>query len=196
MNNQKSYFRNTFITGLVLILPLAISLWIGLIIFNKIDKILSPIITKIIGYRIPGLGFILTFLIVLLIGIIGTRFIGKKIFATFDKLMLKIPLISTFYGTTKQLIDAFELSKKLPFKQVVLLEYPKKGIYVIAFIMQAQTGEIQEITPQNLVAVFIPSTPNPTTGWLTFIPEEDIIPTTMTVENALKLVISGGIVAP
>lgn len=177
-------------------LPLAISVWIALIIFNKIDKILSPVITKIIGSHIPGLGFILTFLIVLITGIAGTNLLGKKLFNKFDKFMIKIPLISTFYNTTKQLIDAFELSKKLPFNQVALVEYPRKGIFVIAFIMQVQTGEIQEITPANLISVFIPSTPNPTTGWLTFLPEEDVIPVSLSVEDALKLVISGGIVTP
>lgn len=196
MKDFKSYFKNTFITGILLMLPLAISAWIALIIFNKIDKILSPLITKIVGYHIPGLGFILTFLIVLITGIAGTNLLGKKLFNKFDKFMLKLPLISTFYGTTKQLIDAFELSKKLPFNQVALAEYPRKGIFVIAFIMQAQTGEIQEITPANLISLFIPSTPNPTTGWLTFIPEEDVIPINLSVEDALKLVISGGIVTP
>ncbi len=196
MGNAKSYFKSTFITGVLLILPLALSIWIALIIFNKIDKILRPLIIKIIGYRIPGLGFILTFLIVLLIGIIGTNLIGKKLFSKFDKFMLKIPLISSFYGTTRQVINAFELSKKLPFKQVALIEYPRKGIFVIAFIMQEQTGEIQELTPQRLISVFVPTTPNPTTGWLTFLPAEEIIPIKMSVEDALKLVISGGIVAP
>ncbi|OGF58984.1 MAG: hypothetical protein A2Y62_21085 [Candidatus Fischerbacteria bacterium RBG_13_37_8] len=196
MTNIKTWAKKTLLTGIILILPLAVSIWIGIIIFHKVDGIFRPIITKILGYQIPGLGFILTFLLIWLLGIIGTNIIGKRLFSAFDKFMIKIPLISIFYRTTKQLIEAFKLTKKLPFQQVVLIEYPRKGIFSIAFIMNEQTGEIQALTPQKLISVFIPSTPNPTTGFLVFVPEEDILPISMHVDDALKLAISGGLVTP
>lgn len=196
MKTVKSWIKRTIITGVILILPLAVSIWIVGIIFRKMDGIFRPIIEKILGYHIPGLGFILTFLLICIVGLIGTNILGKRLFSQFDKFMLKIPLIKVLYGTTKQLIDAFELSSKMPFNQVVLIEYPRKDIYSVAFLMKEQTGEIQERITQNLVTVFVPSTPNPTSGLLLFLPKEDVMYLKLPVEDALKLIISGGVIVP
>lgn len=190
------WIKRTIITGVLLILPLAVSLWITGIIFRKVDGIFRPVLEKIVGYHIPGLGFILTFLLVLMVGLIGTNFFGKRIFSRFDKLMLRVPLIKVTYGTTKQLIDAFKLSKKMPFTEVVLIEFPRKEMYSLAFLMSDRKGEIQHTISQKLLCVFVSSTPNPTTGMLMYLPEEEIIHLHLSVEDALKMIISGGVISP
>jgi len=195
MSSAKSKFKKILITGIILILPLAVSIYIVLLIFRKVDGIFSPIIDKILGYHIPGLGFILTFILIWAVGIIGTNFIGRRLFNKFDKFMLKVPLVRIIYGTTKQLIDAFKF-KSIPFKQAVLIEYPRRGIWAIGFVASNLEGELQKITPTKLVSVFYVTTPNPTSGFLVFVPEKDVVPLHMQVEDALKLVVSGGVFTP
>ncbi|OGF58983.1 MAG: hypothetical protein A2Y62_21080 [Candidatus Fischerbacteria bacterium RBG_13_37_8] len=193
---MKSWFKKTLITGIILILPLAVSLWIVITVFQRVDGIFRPLIIKFFGFPVPALGFLFTFILIWLIGIIGTNFIGKRLFAKLDQLMLKVPLFSVTYGTTKQLIDAFEMGQKIPFKKVVLLEYPRKNLFSIAFVTNIAQGEIQDITPQKLVTVFYVTTPNPTSGVILFVPEEELIPLSMHPEDALKLIVSGGFFTP
>ncbi len=194
--NYINWLKKRLITGIILILPLAVSLWIVLTLFKKIDNIFKPIIVKIIGYHIPALGVLITFVIIWLTGIIGSKFIGKKLFNMLDNFMLKIPLLRIVYGTTKQAIDAFKYTEKMPFKKVVLFEYPRKDAFALGFVTSIVEGEIQEITLQRLVSVFYITTPNPTSGMLLLMPEEDLIPLSMNPEDALKLIISGGLFTP
>lgn len=196
MNNIKNWIKKRIITGLILLLPAAISLWIVIKIFRKIDGIFTPLINKTLGYPIPGVGFFLTLILIWMIGIIGTRVIGKRLFLWIDKFMLRIPIIKTIYSTTKQLVNAFELTKKLPFKQVILFEYPRRGILTIGFITGEADDRINCLLPFKALNVFFVTTPNPTSGFLFFLSENDIIPLNMNVEDALKMVISGGIYIP
>lgn len=191
-----SWLKKRLITGILLILPLAVSLWIVITLFRKVDNLFKPIIIKIIGYHIPALGVIITFFIIWLTGIISSKVIGKKLFAQLDNLMLKIPLFKAIYGTTKQAIEAFKYKENMPFHKVVLFEYPRKDAYALGFVTGFVEGEIQEITPQKLASVFYITTPNPTSGMLLLIPEEDLIPLSMYPEDALKLIISGGLFTP
>lgn len=194
MKNLNSWLKKTLLTGLILVLPLAVSLWIVYLIFKKVDGIFRPIMDKLLGYHIPGLGFILTFILILIAGIIGANIIGKRLFAKFDNFMLRIPLIRILYKTTKQIIDAARLKEKFPFKQVGIVEYPRKGMFALGFLLSEIKGEVKEKTSQDLICFFIPTTPNPTSGMLIFVPEKDIIPVDMKIEEALKIIISAGIV--
>jgi uncharacterized membrane protein len=191
-----NWLKKRLITGIILILPLAVSLWIVITLFKKIDNIFKPIIVKIIGYHIPALGVLITFLIIWLTGIFGSKVIGKKIFNKLDNFMLKIPLFKAIYGTTKQAIDAFKFKEKTPFKQVVMFEYPRENAFALGFVTNILNNEIQNATIQKLVCVFYITTPNPTSGVLLLIPEEDLTPLTMSTEDALKLIISGGLFTP
>lgn len=195
MKRFNNWIKKTIITGIILILPLAVSGWVVYLIFKKVDGIFRPIIEKIIGYHIPGLGFILTISLILLTGIIGANIIGKRLFSKFDDFMMKVPLVRLLYRTTKQIIDAAKLKEKLPFKQVGIIEYPRKGIFSLGFILLDIEGEVKDKTSKELTYFFIPSTPNPTTGLLMLVPREEIIPIDMKMEEALKLVISAGIIS-
>ncbi len=196
MKDMKNWLKKRFITGLILILPAAVSLWVVIKIFRKVDGIFTPLINKLIGYNIPGVGFFLTVFLIWIVGIIGTRVIGKRLFLWIDDLMLRIPVVKTIYSTTRQLINAFELTKKLPFKQAVLFEYPRRGILTLGFVTGKVDNKISNVIPFKLLSIFFVTTPNPTSGFLYFVPESDIIPLDMNIEDALKIVISGGIYTP
>jgi len=196
MKNMKNWLKKRFITGLILILPTAVSLGVVIKIFKKVDGIFTPLISKLLGYNIPGLGFILTIFLIWIVGIIGTRVIGKQLFLWIDNLMLRIPVIKSIYSTTRQLINAFELTKKLPFKKAILFEYPRKGILALGFETGKVDNKISNIIPLKLLNIFFITTPNPTSGFLYFVPESEVIPLDMNIEDALKIVISGGIYTP
>lgn len=200
----KHKIRNIFLAGLVVILPIAFTLFILTWIFKKLDN-LSPLITQLFiyfgapipkGYKIPGLGIITTILIIFLTGIFTTSVIGKRFIALGEYILNKIPFIRSLYMGIKQIIEAISLSGKNAFRQVVMIEYPRKGLYCLGFLTCDSRGEIQEKTDKDVVNVFIPTTPNPTSGFLLLVPREEITPLTMTVEEAIKLIVSGGIVTP
>ncbi len=186
-------------------LPVGITYLVLSLLFNNLDNLLSPILTKLLiligapirpGYRIPGLGFIATILIVFLAGLLTTNIFGRKLVKLGELILEKIPIVRSVYTSVKQVIDTIAHTDKKAFRQVVMLEYPRKGLYSIGFITCDTKGEIQDATEEEMINVFVPTTPNPTSGYLIFIPKKDIIPLSMTVEDGIKLVISGGIVTP
>ncbi|MFZ7103459.1 MAG: DUF502 domain-containing protein [Peptococcaceae bacterium] len=196
-----------FITGLVVLLPTVISIYVFLIIFNFIDKLFLgklPFVKYIPGLNylnvlaenIPGIGFLTTIVIILLIGVLATNLLGKRLLSFFDKLMLSVPLVNSIYNAVKQIIEAFIRNDKEAFQKVVLIQYPRKGLYALAFMTGTSKGEIQAKTNQEMVNVFLPTTPNPTSGFLLLVPKEDLVPLEMSVEEGIKLVISGGVVSP
>lgn len=189
-------FRGYFLTGLIVVLPVVVTLYILWITFIWIDGILGNLIPIFIKRNIPGLGFITTILLIMLAGILAKNFFGKKMFQFGDWLLTKIPFARTIYLTTKQIVNTLLIRDKNAFKRVALVEYPRKGLYTIGFITADGGGEIQNKTKQDLVCVFFPTTPNPTSGWLAMVPVEDIIYLDMSVEDGIKLIISGGIIIP
>jgi uncharacterized membrane protein len=196
-----------FITGLVVLLPTVVSIYVFLLLFNFIDKLILgklPFAEYIPGLnylnslaqKIPGVGFISTILLILLIGILAKNIIGKRLINFFERLMLSLPVVKSIYNAVKQIIEAFIRQDKDAFQKVVLLEYPRKGLYALAFVTGTTRGEIQAKTRQEMINVFLPTTPNPTSGFLLLVPREDLIPLEMSVEEGIKLIISGGVVTP
>lgn len=201
----KHRIRNIFIAGLLIILPVGITYLVLSLLFNNVDKLLSPILTKLLifidvpirpGYRIPGLGFVATILIVFFAGLLTTNIFGRKLVKLGELILEKIPVVRSIYTGVKQVIDTIAHTDKKAFRQVVILEYPRKGLYSIGFITCDTKGEIQNATGDDMINIFVPTTPNPTSGYLIFASKKDIIPLSMTVEEGIKLVISGGIVTP
>ncbi len=201
----KHRIRNIFIAGLLIILPVGITYLVLSLLFNNVDKLLSPILTKLLifidvpirpGYRIPGLGFISTILIVFFAGLLTTNIFGRKLVKLGELILEKIPVVRSIYTAVKQVIDTIAHTNKKAFRQVVILEYPRKGLYSVGFITCDSKGEIQDATGDDMINIFVPTTPNPTSGYLIFASKKDIIPLSMTVEDGIKLVISGGIVTP
>lgn len=188
--------RKYFITGILVLLPLVITLYVLSFVIIFLDGLLAGVVAKFLGFPLPGLGLLLTVLIVLLVGMIATNVLGKKIIDFFDHVFIRIPMVKTLYGAIKQIIDAFSVQPRDAFRRVAMVEYPRKGIYAMGFITGEGVGEIQEKTFSKVSSIFIPTTPNPTSGMLLFVPQSEIIFLDMSVEEGLKLIISGGVVNP
>ncbi len=188
--------RIAFGRGVVVIVPLAITYWVLKSLFLTIDDIISPIFDQVLHQHIPGLGFISMFVLIMVVGILSRNLIGVAVFKFFEKIIFTIPLARTIYSAMRDLFSAFQPGKKgKSFRQVVMIEYPRPGISTIGFV----TNEIiiHKATPgENLVSVYIPNPPNPTSGMLVLVPRAQIQVLDMTVEEGLKLVLSGGIVTP
>jgi len=198
----KRRLRNIFITGLLITLPIAITFFILKFLFKNLDA-LSPVFTDLLiqagapipeGFRIPFLGFLMTFLIILLVGILTTNIFGKQVVHLGETLVEKIPFVRRIYSSTKQVVVAFANADTDSFKKVVLIEFPRKGIHAIGFITGETRGEIRQYTSAQYINVFVPTTPNPTSGFLVFAPQEEVQEIAMSIEDGVKYVISGGIV--
>ncbi len=189
--------QQIFLTGILTILPVFITFYLIHFLFTTLDGLIGGFLEEtILGRRLFGVGAISGLLLILLVGLLTTNLLGKKIIGWSEAIITKIPLIKKVYASIKQIIDAFSSQGKDAFKTVVLLEYPRQGIYVLGFVTGKARGEIQQKTTENLVNVFIPTTPNPTSGMLVFLPEESLIPLDLSVEDGLKMLISGGIATP
>jgi uncharacterized membrane protein len=188
--------KGYFLTGLLVLFPFVMTIFIITWLFTKIDNILQGIVTTFLArfglIYFPGIGFVTVLLIIFLVGLIARNYFGKKILALGDTIVTRIPLINRVYLAIQQISKAFLSEQRESFKRAVLIEYPRRGVYSVVFITQDTKGEIQEKLPEDSVSVFLPTTPNPTSGFLLFVPKKEIIPLKMPVEEALKLVISGG----
>ena len=202
LSRVKRRIRNIFITGLLITLPIAITFFILKFLFKNLDA-LSPVFTELLiqagapipeGFRIPFLGFFMTFLIILLVGILTTNIFGKQIVHLGETLVEKIPFVRRIYSGTKQVVVAFANTDTDSFKKVVLIEFPRKGVHAIGFVTGEARGEVQEHTHGQVINVFVPTTPNPTSGFLVFSPPEEVQEIAMSIEDGVKYVISGGIV--
>jgi len=198
----KRRIRNIFITGLLITLPIAITFFILKFLFNNLDA-LSPVFTDLLiqagapipeGFRIPFLGFLMTFLIILLVGFLTTNIVGKQVVHLGENLVEKIPFVRRIYSGTKQVVVAFANADADSFKKVVLIEFPRKGVHAIGFVTGEAGREIRQHTSAKYINVFIPTTPNPTSGFLVFAPPEEVQEIAMSIEDGVKYVISGGIV--
>lgn len=188
--------RKTFLTGLLVMIPLIITIYTILWILNKVDSIFRRPIEEVLGFTIYGLGIIITIGIILLAGIIATNYAGHKLFAAAENYFKKIPVVRSIYFPIKQLTETIYGNVNTAFRRVVLVEYPSPGIYTIGFITSEGIEEVEEKTGKTVVCVFIPTTPNPTSGMLVMVPRDDVTVLDMGVEDAIKLVVSGGIAKP
>ena len=192
--NVINSFKKYFVTGLLVLVPATLTAFIIFETLNRIDKIIPY---KMLGIqRIPGLGVLTLILIIFFTGLIARNFIGRRMLATGDKIVAKIPIISRIYEAFKQISHAIFSEKRELFKKVVLIEYPRKGIYSIGFFTQDTRGVVQNMVSEDVVSVFLPTTPNPTSGYLLFVPKKEAIELDMTIEDAMKLIISGGAIMP
>ncbi len=183
--------RNIFITGLLALLPIVVTIYTLYILFNLVDGLLRPVIRGFFGVYYPGTGLVAMVIIIFLLGLLVRVALGRKLIQAFENAIEKIPLVRTVYSVVKYASETM-LNTKGDFKGVVLLEYPRKGLYTIGFTTGTVVKEIQEVTEDRVINVFVPTAPNPTSGYVVHIPEKDVIPLKMSVEEGLKLIISGG----
>lgn len=181
-----------------MILPLGITFLILQLVFNTLDNILGPLMPKVTFYLLhrefflPGLGIIGFFLLLYLIGVIATNVLGRKLVGWTDRLFTNIPVVKNIYLSSKQLTDAFSASRKGAFRQAVFVEFPQEGNFVLGFV----TNELTDLEQQTKVTVFIPTAFVPPQGFLLFLPKEKILPSRLTIEEAIKAIMSAGIVTP
>lgn len=198
--------RTAFITGLLILLPLGVTVFIINIVLNRVGNPASELFFRFIDQNIRELptveiplqilSLIVVFLIITILGYFSRIFIGQLFLKFFERILTRLPLISQVYNTVKQLVDTFSQQKKAVFQEVVMIEYPRKGIYAIGFLTNQAKGEVQSLTGEELVNVFVPTTPNPTSGFLLMLPKEDVIPMQMSISDGMKTIISGGAVTP
>jgi len=185
--------RNYFITGLAVFAPLVLTIWVLWLGFSFFDGILKPVVTPIIGREVPGLSLLINVILLIFIGIFVTHALGGRVYRAFESSLLKIPILSGIYSTAKEASNLFLAKKDGSFKAVVLVEFPKEGTYSLGFTTAATIGEIQEKTRAEVINVYVPTTPNPTSGFLIMVPKSEVIPLDMSVEEAFKIILSGGL---
>ena len=188
-----SSLRNNFIAGVVVLIPIGITLYLTLFIINVSSKLIPKEINPnhYLPYNIPGLEILIAVLLITIIGWLSLSFIGKRLFNLFESVLNKIPIIRTIYSAVEQLIETFTKSKSDK-KTVVLIEYPRKGVYAVGFATKENTGEIKKKAGKELINVFVPTTPNPTSGFLLMIPKKDLIYLDVSFEQASKFIVSAG----
>ncbi len=190
-----SLFRLTFGRGLVVLVPAVITLMVLRTLFDFIDGIISPLFVILLGRHIPGLGFVSMLLLILIVGLLSRNLIGRAVFKFLEKILFTIPFARSIYGAMKDLFGAFGFGGKgKSFRQVVLVEYPRAGLYTVGFVTSEISVAEAEAAPREMTSVYIPNPPNPTSGVLVLVPTAQLKVLTMSVEDGLKLVLSGGIV--
>lgn len=188
--------RRYFINGLLVLLPGVITVYILFFGLVTIDGVLGNTLAKLVGFHIPGAGAVLTILLILATGIFTTNVIGRKAFQWAEKVFLKIPILNNIYQGVGQVIQAFSNSDTQKFQRVVLVQYPRLGIYSLGFVTNENIPEFNAAVQSRSVTVFIPTTPNPTSGFFVVVPSTDCLPLNISVEDAFKTIISAGIVGP
>ena len=181
-----------FMTGLLVIIPLGASVLILVWLFTSIDNILQPVIRAIWGHNITGVGFGVTVILIYVVGVIARNVVGKRIIRYGDSLLNRVPIFKQLYRGIRQIVDSFSDPDKTGFMQVVLVEFPQKGMRAIGFV----TNEIIDKNGKKLLSVLIPTAPNPTSGFLEIVKEEDVIRTQIPVDAAVKMVVSAGRMMP
>lgn len=203
--------RDYLFVGLVVSLPAVATIYVLKLLFHIVDPILGLFVNFLIGLipgvefplhlkgftieYIPGIGLLLTVILLILLGMATKSFFGKRMLQITEKVFSSIPIARQVYSTVNQVVNAF-VREKASFQRVALVEYPRKGVYTVGFLTGETSDEIVDKTGQKMVNIFLPTTPNPTSGWLVLVPVEDVIYLDMKVEDGLKYIVSGGVVVP
>ena len=186
-------FRNYFIAGIVVLIPIGITIYLTLFIIKISSKLLPKEINPnhYLPYDLPGVEILISIILITFIGWLSLSFIGKRMLGVFNNLLKRIPILRTIYSAITQMTETFTKNDKTK-KNVVLVEYPRKGSWAVGFATKENSGEISNKTKKKLVNVFVPTTPNPTSGFLLMFPKEDVIYLDLTFEEASKFIVSAG----
>lgn len=193
--------RRYLVAGLLIWAPLAVTYFLLRFAVNLMDKTLSVLPKQyqpeeLLGFHIPGLGVILTFVVLFLTGMLAANFVGRYVVGGWESLLDRIPIVRTIYGGAKNFAEIVFSESNDSFKKVLLIEYPRKGIYSLAFQTSSELGEVQGRTGEDVVCCFVPTTPNPTSGFVIMLPRKDVRVLDMEIDEALKMIISLGVVVP
>ena len=194
--------RNYFLTGILVSAPLVITFYAAYVVVSFIDNTVTGLLpdtynpNTYLPFSVPGVGLIVLFTTLVVIGFLTANFLGRLLIKWGEMLLERMPVIRNVYGAIKQIFETILKSQSTAFRDVVLVEYPRKGLWCIGFVSGTTKGEVQNLTADEMVNVFLPTTPNPTSGFLLFVPRKDMTKLHMTVEEGIKMVVSGGIITP
>lgn len=194
--------RNYLIAGILVAAPIGLTMWLSWAIVTWIDDRVMPLVPRVyhpetyLPFSIPGLGLVIVVVGLVLIGALTANLLGRSFLRISERLLDRMPFIRGIYATIKQVFETVLSHQSDAFRQVVLVEYPRRGIWALGFLTGETLGEVQNLTKERVLNIFLPTTPNPTSGFLLFVPEDDVITLAMTVEEGIKMVMSGGIVTP
>jgi uncharacterized membrane protein len=196
-----SKIRTYLIAGMLVWLPLAASFWVVSTLMKWMDKslLLVPAVYRpdeLLGFHIPGLGVLLTLVIVLMTGMVAANLFGRELVKLWERLVLKIPLVRSVYSSVKQLLETMFADSGNSFRKVVLVEFPRPGVWALGFLTGTDQGEAQQMTGHDVVNVYVPTTPNPTGGYFIMLPKDDVKELKMSVDDGLKMLLSMGAVVP
>ncbi|MBL8661070.1 MAG: DUF502 domain-containing protein [Rhodospirillales bacterium] len=194
--------RAYLLAGIVITAPISITFYLAWLFVSFVDSKVTPLIpaaynpTTYLPFGLPGLGLVIVIVVLTLIGAMSAGFFGRMLMRFYERLLSRMPVLRSVYSASKQIIETVVAHQSTAFREAVLVEYPRRGIWCIGFLTGVTRGEVQKLTDEEVLNVFLPTTPNPTSGFLLFVPRRDLVVLDMTIEEALKMVISGGIVAP
>jgi len=186
------YIQRRFLAGVLILTPIIVTGWLFWKIFSSIDKVLTPLQERYPIIDWPGVGFIVVLLFILLTGIFAGNLIGRRVIGTAERIVYNLPLIRRVYTAVKEISEVFLTDRKTVFREVVLIRYPHRDAFALAFVTREGTRLFNQLTGKTLLNVFVPTTPNPTSGFLLLVPDDDVIRVPIDVEEGLKMVISGG----
>ena len=191
-----------FFIGILVMTPLILTIYVVCAFITFVDNLVVPMVpyyyrpSTYLPFPIPGLGLIIVFIFTTFVGILATGLFGRTLIRLWENILSRMPVVRSVYSAIKQILETVMATQSDAFRQAVLVEYPRKDIWAIGFVTGSTKGEVGENVNKKMVNVFMPTTPNPTSGFLLFFPEKDLIFLKMSVEDALKLVVSGGMVIP
>jgi len=194
--------RAYFLTGILVTAPISITVFLAWLFIDFVDEKVTPFIPETynpetyLPFGLPGLGLVVVIIVLTIVGMLTAGFLGRLLIRMSEGIMARMPVISGVYSAVKQIFETVLAQKSQAFREAVMLEYPRRGMWAIGFITGTTEGEVQNLTEDECVNIFLPTTPNPTSGFLLFVPKKDLIPLSMPVDQAVKMVISGGIVTP
>jgi len=193
LQSIKRRSKNYFLSGILVVIPIVITIFVVKAIFTFLDELLLPYLMPKLGYWVPGIGIIITFAGIYLVGILVTNFIGRKFVSLGEKIVLNIPIAKSIYGSVKQIMETFSFKSEESGKKVVMVEYPKENIWSIGLI----NGEIKHPeTGERLYNILVIAAINPTSGFFILVPQKKVVHLNISVEDAMKWIVSGGIVIP
>jgi len=193
--------RRYLVAGLLVWVPLGVTIFVLRVLIGLMDRSLLLVPEQyrpeaLLGFAIPGLGIILSVLVVLITGLLAANFVGRSMVGFWESLLNRIPIVRTVYSGAKNFAEIVFSDSNQSFKKVLLIEYPRKGIYSLAFQTATNLGEVQARTGESVVCTFVPTTPNPTSGFIIILPKKDIIELDMEIDEAFKMIVSLGVVVP
>lgn len=195
LKTLRASLKRYFLTGLLVITPIWGTILVLKTLFVTVDSILGNVLAEVVtkDYYVPGLGILTLFLLIMLAGAMATNFIGGRIVRTWEEWLHRVPIVRGIYATLKSMMDILSFNQREKYNKVVMIQFPKDGHYCLAFVTGETREEVQELATDPLVHVYVPTSPNPTSGYFLLVPEKEIMAVDLSVEEAMKLIVSGGL---